>query len=182
MLSSPVLSLLTPVETSLPVAGHRIRTVMSAPYVLLLGPGIILKKSSFNPQSGPPPPVLVLSPRFSFFSNHSRRPGMASRRHLVAVNRQIAASGSAGRSEYAALVDLARKLARRMDSVGDDAPMSLLNAYQSVVGRLQRAAAQAAPVRVGREGGEQRPVRSSVGVLEAFMRKWHVRSEDRGEA
>lgn len=103
---------------------------------------------------------------------------MAGRRHLVAVNRQISASGLLDRPEHAALVDLARNLARRMDSVGsDDAPISLLNSYQSALGRLERAASQGVSKR-GRDGVEKGVVEPA-GRLEMFKRRWRVRPDDR---
>ncbi|MFC5791979.1 hypothetical protein EDM22_12325 [Agromyces tardus] len=105
---------------------------------------------------------------------------MASRKHLVAVNRQIVASGLSERGEHAALVDLARNLARRMDSAGEgDPPISVVNAYQSAVGRLTRVAAAQGSAKPRRATGDESVREQPPNKLEAFMRRWRVRPEDR---
>lgn len=67
---------------------------------------------------------------------------MASRACLVAVNRTIRAGGLEEDGPHAALIDMARNLARRMDRVGpDEAPLNLLRMYDSAVTKLERAVA-----------------------------------------
>jgi len=65
---------------------------------------------------------------------------VASRRHLVAVNRMLRSVDLDEAGRDAAVVELARDFARRMDSAGDDAAVNLLRGYQSALKDLQRAA------------------------------------------
>lgn len=104
---------------------------------------------------------------------------MAGRKHLIAVNRTVAGAGLDERGEHAAIVEMARNLARRMDSVGsDDPPMSLVKSFQSALKDLQRAAGSKPSPKPGRDGVEEgaRP-----NVLEDFRRRWRVRPENRLE-
>lgn len=95
---------------------------------------------------------------------------MASRKHLIAVNRTVAGAGLDERGEHAAIVEMARNLARRMDSVGSvDPPMSLVKSFQSALKDLQRAAGSKAPPKPGRDGVE---VGAGLNVLEAYRRRW----------
>lgn len=104
---------------------------------------------------------------------------MAGRKHLIAVNRTVAGAGLDERGEHAAIVEMARNLARRMDSVGsDEPPMSLVKSFQSALKDLQRAAGSKAPPKPGRNGIE---VGARPNVLEEFRRRWRVRPEDRLE-
>lgn len=80
---------------------------------------------------------------------------MASRACLVAVNRTIRAAGLDEAGPHAALIDMARNLARRVDKVGaDEAPLNLLRLYDSAVTKLERAAAPRPVPRLGRDVGE----------------------------
>ncbi|WP_374978107.1 hypothetical protein ACEYYH_10525 [Microbacterium trichothecenolyticum] len=80
---------------------------------------------------------------------------MASRQCLVAVNRTIRAAGLEEDGVHAALIDMARNLARRVDKVGaEDAPLNLLRLYDSALTKLERAAAPKPVPRSGRGGGE----------------------------
>ncbi len=80
---------------------------------------------------------------------------MASRQCLVAVNRTIRAGGLDEEGVHAALIDMARNLARRMDAAGpDEAPLNLLRLYDSAVTKLERAAAPKPAPKPGRDGGE----------------------------
>jgi hypothetical protein len=80
---------------------------------------------------------------------------MASRECLVAVNRTIRSAGMDEKGQHAALIDLARNLARRIDRVGaDEAPLNLLRLYDSAVTKLERAAAPKPVPRAGRDEGE----------------------------
>lgn len=105
---------------------------------------------------------------------------MAGRKHLIAVNRTIAGAGLDERGEHAAIVEMARNLARRMDSVGsDDPPMSLVKSFQSALKDLQRAAGSKTPPKPGRDGVEvPKPGRDAVdvgaglNVLEEYRRRW----------
>lgn len=77
---------------------------------------------------------------------------MASRQCLVAVNRTIRSGGLAEDGVHAALIDMARNLARRVDAVGpDEAPLNLLRLYDSAVTKLERAAAVKPVSRAGRD-------------------------------
>ncbi len=68
---------------------------------------------------------------------------MASRRHLVAINRSIRAAGIDATGLDAGLVELLRDLARKMDASGPDGPASRLTAsYLSAQKDLARAAAR----------------------------------------
>ncbi len=73
---------------------------------------------------------------------------MASRKHLVAVNRTIRAGDLDESGLDAAVVELARDLARALDSAGADAALNLVRSYQSAVKDLQRAAARIAEERM----------------------------------
>lgn len=74
---------------------------------------------------------------------------MASRKHLTAVNRSIRAAGIDTKGLDAALVELLRDLARKMDASGADGPASRLTAsYLSAQKDLARAAARKQVVRV----------------------------------
>lgn len=80
---------------------------------------------------------------------------MASRECLVAVNRTIRSAGLDEHGAHAALIDLARNLARRVDKVGpDEAPLNLLRLYDSAVTKLERATAPKPAPRPARDAGE----------------------------
>ncbi|NLP82599.1 hypothetical protein HF576_01935 [Microbacterium sp. CFH 90308] len=80
---------------------------------------------------------------------------MASRACLVAVNRTIRAGGLAEDGVHAALIDMARNLARRMDKAGpEEAPLNLLRLYDSAVTKLERAAAPRPAPKPVRAAGE----------------------------
>ncbi len=80
---------------------------------------------------------------------------MASRQCLVAVNRTIRAAKLDEDGVHAALIDMARNLARRVDKVGpDEAPLNLLRLYDSALTKLERAAAPKPAPRSGRDEGE----------------------------
>ncbi|MFD4957137.1 hypothetical protein [Microbacterium sp. NPDC058389] len=80
---------------------------------------------------------------------------MASRACLVAVNRTIRAGGLEEDGPHAALIDMARNLARRMDKAGpDEAPLNLLRMYDSAVTKLERAVAPRPAPRTRRDEGE----------------------------
>ena len=100
---------------------------------------------------------------------------MTSRSHIIAVNRTIRSGGLNEAGSAAAVIDLARNLARRMDAVGaDNAPMSLVNAYQSAVARLQREVAAKRGrnrVEAGRDADDDT---APENALEAFKRRWRV--------
>lgn len=92
----------------------------------------------------------------------------------MSVNRTITAAGLDETGEAAAVVSVARNLARRMDAAGDaEAPLTLLRSFQTAVKDLQRAAVRKAPTK---------PVRNVTeidrdepeDVLTAFLRKWKV--------
>lgn len=65
---------------------------------------------------------------------------MASRKHLVAVNRMIRAAELEELGLDAAIVELARDCAREMDAATEGRPLNLVRAYQSSLKDLQRAA------------------------------------------
>lgn len=99
---------------------------------------------------------------------------MGGRKHLISVNRTIEAAALDETGGDAAVVFVARNLARRMDATGDaEAPLSLLRSFQTAVKDLQRAAARKAPAK---------PVRNAPEIardepedaLTAFLRKWKV--------
>jgi hypothetical protein len=80
---------------------------------------------------------------------------VASRACLVAVNRTIRAAGLDEAGVHAALIEMARNLARRVDAAGpDEAPLNLLRLYDSAVTKLERAAAPKPVPRSGRDEGE----------------------------
>ncbi|MBT1171366.1 hypothetical protein [Bifidobacterium sp. SO4] len=62
-----------------------------------------------------------------------------SRKHLTAVNRTIRAKRLDEQPQYAALVELARTVARQMDANGDDPASRLIAAYLSVLKDLNKA-------------------------------------------
>lgn len=65
---------------------------------------------------------------------------MASRKHLVAVNRTIKSAGLDENGVDSMLVEFLRDLARRMDSAGPDGPpLNLVRAYQSAYKDVARA-------------------------------------------
>ena len=103
---------------------------------------------------------------------------MAGRRHLIAVNRTVSAAGLDAVASAAAAVELARNLARRMDRAGaDEAPMSLVTAFQAAVVRLQRLEAREAAAKAGRNTPEQAaPGTGELDELEAFKRRWRLHS------
>lgn len=68
---------------------------------------------------------------------------MASRKHLVAVNRTIKAEGLAQTGRDAAIVELARDCARLLDAAGPNPPLNLIRAYQSALKDLLRASERA---------------------------------------
>lgn len=87
---------------------------------------------------------------------------MASRQCLVEVNRTVDSSGLDDKGVHAAVIGLARNLARRIDKVGaDEAPLNLLRMYQGALTNLQRAAVASAAPKPGRDAGE-------TGVTEAL--------------
>ncbi|GAA4053863.1 hypothetical protein [Agromyces indicus] len=105
---------------------------------------------------------------------------MAGRKHLIEVNRQVAAAGLDERGRHAALIGLARNLARRLDAQGaESAPLTLLKEYQSVLARLVRAEAAEAPAKPGRNAGEDHRLERPENVLELFLRRHRVRPQDR---
>ncbi|MHA3682795.1 hypothetical protein ACXR2W_00840 [Leucobacter sp. HY1908] len=73
---------------------------------------------------------------------------MASRKHLVAVNRMIRAADLDALGLDAAIVELARDCARDMDAAGSERPLNLVRAYQSSLKDLQRAAERVAAAKV----------------------------------
>ena len=99
---------------------------------------------------------------------------MANRAHLVSVNRTIAAAGLVETGEDAAVVSVARNLARRMDAAGDAAQLGLLRSFQSAVKDLQRAAARKVPAKPARDVPEIDPGDESEDALTQFLRKWKV--------
>lgn len=65
---------------------------------------------------------------------------MPGRKHLIAVNRSIKAAGLDDKGIDAALVELLRDLARRMDNAGADGPpLNLYRSYLSATKDLARA-------------------------------------------
>lgn len=103
---------------------------------------------------------------------------MASRKHLVAVNRTIRAAELDEQGLDAAVVELARDCARDMDAAGSNRPLNLLRAYQSALKDLQRAAERVAAARVlprlGVEGGaseaSEKPA-AKVSALDAWRER-----------
>lgn len=80
---------------------------------------------------------------------------MASRKHLVAVNRMIRAAELEEMGLDAAIVELARDCAREMDAATEGRPLNLVRAYQSSLKDLQRAAERVEASRLlPRIGGE----------------------------
>lgn len=80
---------------------------------------------------------------------------MASRACLVAVNRTIRAAGLDEDGVHAAVIGMARDLARRVDKVGpDEAPLNLLRLYDSALTKLQRAATPKPAPKAVRDAGE----------------------------
>lgn len=80
---------------------------------------------------------------------------MASRKHLVAVNRMIRAAELEELGLDAAIVELARDCAREMDAATGGRPLNLVRAYQSSLKDLQRAAERVEASRLlPRIGGE----------------------------
>jgi hypothetical protein len=80
---------------------------------------------------------------------------MASRQCLVEVNRTIRAAGLDEDGVHAALIGMARNLARRVDKVGpDEAPLNLLRLYDSAITKLERAAAPKPVPKPARDAGE----------------------------
>ena len=130
------------------------------------------EKSRNTVGGGRQPGGAVLSPRPSFFFRSE--PMMANRAHLVSVNRTIAAAGLVETGEDAAVVSVARNLARRMDALGDAAPLGLLRSFQSAVKDLQRAAARKVPAKPARDVPEIDPGDESEDALTQFLRKWKV--------
>lgn len=83
---------------------------------------------------------------------------MASRRHLVAVNRTVRAGRLDESGLDAAIIELARDLARRMDRFEvDEVPLNLARAYLSALKDLQRASGGFSATRRRREGDETKP-------------------------
>ena len=101
---------------------------------------------------------------------------MAGRRHLIAVNRTVAAAGLDAVASAAAAGELARNLARRMERAGaDEAPMSLVTALQAAMVRLQRLEAREAAAKAGRNVPEHPvPASDELDELEAFKRRWRA--------
>ncbi|PPH84885.1 hypothetical protein C5C50_00925 [Rathayibacter sp. AY1D9] len=96
----------------------------------------------------------------------------------MAVNRTVTALGLEKIAAATATVDLARNLARRMDSApAGVAPSTLVSQYQSALKDLDRAGRRAGILKPERDADEM----TAPDSLEAFFRKWRVRPEDRGE-
>lgn len=70
---------------------------------------------------------------------------MATQRHLRAMNRALKATGADRDPIYAPFVELARDLARQMDSCAGSASTRNLAAYRAVLKELGRIGPQAAP-------------------------------------
>ena len=68
---------------------------------------------------------------------------MAGRKHLIAANRSIKASGLDDKGLYATLIEFLRDCARELDAKGiDGVSARLVSAFQSAQINLARAAAQ----------------------------------------
>lgn len=93
---------------------------------------------------------------------------MASRKHLIAVNRAIKAAGLDERGLDAPMIELVRDLARQMDSCDGPAPVRLQGNYLSATKDLSRAAraartARTAAARNANAQAEQLAIPAAVG-------------------
>lgn len=77
---------------------------------------------------------------------------MASRKHLMAVNRAIRAAGLEKSELDAPMVELLRDLARKMDNAGPDGPpLNLMRSYLSATKDLSRASVRGPRVKTPRD-------------------------------